>query len=123
MKHKEKVVVLGASAQPEKFSYKAVQMLAEYGHEAIPVHPSGKEVNGMTTLRSLSDVAQPVDTLTLYVGPRNSQKIIAEILALRPKRIIMNPGAENAELRRAAEAAGITVLEDCTLVMLRNGRF
>ena len=35
----------------------------------------------------------------------------------------MNPGAENHELRKAAEAQGIEVVEGCTLVMLRTGTF
>jgi hypothetical protein len=46
-----------------------------------------------------------------------------EIVSARPRRIIMNPGAENPDLARRAEAAGIEVVEGCTLVMLRPGRF
>ena len=47
----------------------------------------------------------------------------AEILKLHPKRIIMNPGAENATLATAAQAQQIEVVEGCTLVMLRTGQF
>jgi len=40
---------------------------------------------------------------------------------LSPKRIIFNPGTENQELKKLAEAQGIECLEACTLVMLSVG--
>lgn len=119
----ERVAVLGASARPDKYSYKAVQMLLEYGHTPLPVHPSGKEVNGVETARSLSDLKAPIDTLTLYVGPATSNELQAEILGSKPRRIIMNPGAENDALKSVAEKAGIEVVEGCTLVMLKTNQF
>jgi len=120
---KERVAVLGASARPEKYSYMAVQLLAKCGHTPLPVHPSGKEVSGVPTAKNLADLEKPIDTLTLYVGPDNSNKLIADIVAVRPRRIIMNPGAENPALKSEAERAGIEVVEGCTLVMLKTGTF
>ncbi len=118
-----KVAVLGASAQVGKYSNQAVEMLKEYGHIAIPIHPSGREVAQLKTLRSLSEIEGPLDTLTLYVGPSTSSELSKEILAAKPRRIIMNPGAENNELKSSALAQGIEVVEGCTLVMLRTGQF
>ncbi len=66
---------------------------------------------------------QPIDTVTMYLGKERSDPLIAEILAAKPRRIIMNPGAENAHLADEARAAGIEVVEDCTLVMLQTGAF
>ena len=119
----QRVAVLGASARPEKYSYKAVQMLLEYGHTPLPVHPSGKEVLGIATARTLSELQSPIDTVTLYVGPDTSNDLFAEILGTKARRIIMNPGAENPGLKAAAEKAGIEVVEGCTLVMLRTNNF
>jgi hypothetical protein len=42
---------------------------------------------------------------------------------LNPKRIIFNPGAENPELEKKAQAKGIETEEACTLVMLSIGNF
>jgi predicted CoA-binding protein len=123
MSHPLRTVVLGASANPERYSFKAVMMLKEYGHDPIPVHPSGRAVGGMDTVRSLGDVKDKVDTVTLYVGAPTSQELSDQILRVSPRRIIMNPGAENAELRLIAEAQGIEVIEGCTLVMLKTGTF
>ena len=42
---------------------------------------------------------------------------------LKPRRVIFNPGAENAALAEALEKAGIGCEEACTLVLLNTGLF
>lgn len=115
--------VLGASPKPDRYSNKAIRMLREYGHEVLPVHPSIPEIEGLPVAASLKDIKQPVDTLTLYVGPDRSEALSADILALHPRRVIMNPGAENESLKQRLEAEGVEVLEACTLVMLRTDQY
>ncbi len=119
----ETVVVLGASDKPDRYSYKALKLLQEHGHKVIPVHPKLQEIEGTKVANSLSSVTEKIDTLTLYVGAETSAAMQAEILALKPKRIIMNPGAENYELATSATKQGIQVLEACTLVMLKTGQY
>jgi predicted CoA-binding protein len=119
----ETTVVLGASDKADRYSYKAVKLLEEQGHKVIPVHPTLKNIEGLAVTNNLSAIKEQVDTLTLYVGAAASSTMQAEILALKPKRIIMNPGAENPELAKAAHAQGLEVLEACTLVMLKTGQF
>jgi len=45
------------------------------------------------------------------------------ILSLKPKRIIFNPGTENAALSELAKANDIVALEACTLVLLGSGQY
>ncbi len=98
-------------------------LLQEHGHRVIPVHPQLQDIEGLAVTKDLSDIKEPVDTLTLYLNPQASSELEAKILALKPKRIIMNPGTENPKLAATAEAAGINVIEACTLVMLKTGQF
>lgn len=119
----ETVAVLGASPKPDRYAFKAMEMLAEYGHRAIPVNPAFDEVLGQNCYPSIVDLASKIDTVTLYLGKARSDALIGDIVGAKPRRIIMNPGAENAELADAAEKAGIDVVECCTLVMLRSGTF
>lgn len=119
----ENAAVLGASANPDRYSYKAVIMLKEHGHNVFPVHPSARPIDGVTCYRDLGSVPEPVDTITLYLSEKNSTPLIDDIIAAKPRRIILNPGAENDELKAKAEAAGIEVMEACTLVLLRTGQF
>jgi hypothetical protein len=45
------------------------------------------------------------------------------MIALKPERIIFNPGTENPILVQLAHAAGISTIEACTLVMLTTGQY
>ncbi len=72
-------------------------------------------------IRSVAEIAEPIDTITIYLGKQRSDPLIDEIIAAKPNRIIMNPGAENDELAEQARAAGIEVDYACTLVMLQSG--
>ena len=118
-----RVAVLGASTNEERYSYKAVEMLKEHGHQPVPVHPKGHEVLGIKALTSLENIDEPVDTLTVYVGPKISSGELDRIVKLGPRRVVFNPGAENAELAQKLRDAGIEVVEACTLVMLRTEQF
>ena len=117
------VVVLGASPKPERYAYRAQQLLREHGYLAVPVNPAFDEVAGERCYASIREVPRPIDTITLYLGEARSTPLVDEMIAANPRRIIVNPGAENDTLAAKAAAAGIEVVEDCTLVMLRAGTF
>ena len=117
------VAVLGASCKPERYSHKAMRMLREHGHRAVPINPAFDEILGEKCYKRLADVPDKIDTVTMYLGKARSDPLVNEIVDLAPRRIIMNPGAENFALAAKAEDAGIEVVEGCTLVMLRSGEF
>lgn len=120
---KRNVAVLGASPKPDRYSNQAVRLLAKLDYRPLPVNPAFPEIEGMTCFPNLAAIDAPVHTVTLYLGTARSTPLIDEILAVKPQRIIMNPGAENEDLAAAASGAGIEVVEACTLVMLRTGLF
>jgi len=117
------VVVVGASPNPERYSNKAVRALLDHGHRVIPVHPAVSEIHGIPVARSLEEVNEEVDTVTLYVSAAISSKLQDTLLDLHPGRVIFNPGTENTDLRIALERENIECLEACTLVMLATGQF
>lgn len=100
-------------------------MLAEYGHEVVPlsIHKAGQvagfEILDLNAKPAIADV----DTVTLYIGPQRQPEWYDYILGLKPKRIIFNPGTENDDFEQRAEAQGVEALEACTLVMLRSRQF
>ena len=117
------VVVLGASENRDRYSNRAVRLLKNQGFRVVPVHPTLDTVEGLPVLRRLEEIAIPVDTLTLYVGPDHSKALIDSIVALKPGRVVFNPGSESPEVRGRLKQAGIPFLEACTLVMLSTGQF
>ncbi|MDA3812397.1 MAG: CoA-binding protein [Spirochaetaceae bacterium] len=119
----ENVVVLGASPKPERYSNKAVNMLTENGYNVIPVHPAVKEVNGIKVIASLNDIKENIHTVSLYVNGSMVEQMSNDIAALKPKRVIFNPGTESESALNFFKEKGIDVLEACTLVLLRTHQF
>ncbi len=117
------IVVLGASNKPHRYSYKAIKMLQEYGYHVLPVHPKIENIEGLVVKHHLNQIQKPVDTLTLYIGPKRISPLISAIVELNPARVILNPGTESDELELALLHHRIPFVKDCTLLMLEHGRF
>jgi predicted CoA-binding protein len=119
---KKKTLVLGASDNPERYSFLAVNRLRSRGHDVVAVgrrRTKIADVEVVTEMKPFSDI----DTVTLYLNPLNQRPYYDYILSLHPKRIIFNPGTENEELKELARANGIETIEACTLVMLGTGQY
>jgi predicted CoA-binding protein len=122
----EVVAVLGASSDPTRYSYKAIKMLQEYGHRPVLIHPREKEILGLPVSSEIAELikaGEKIDTLTMYVNAALSTKYEKDIIALKPRRVIFNPGSENPGLEMNLEKNGIQVEEACTLVLLRTDQF
>jgi predicted CoA-binding protein len=119
---KKKTVVLGASDNPARYSYLAVDRLTKHSHPVVAIGKHAGNVGG-TEIITEHPAIKDVDTVTLYLNPQNQQQYYDYIFALQPKRIIFNPGAENEELERLAEEKGIKPMEACTLVLLSTGQY
>ena len=115
-------VVLGASSNPGRYSYLAIDKLRRFGHSVIAI---GKRKGMVDDVEIQTDhIPVPdVDTITLYLNPYNQKEYYDYILDLQPKRIIFNPGTENNELIAAAKQNGIEPVIGCTLVMLSVGTY
>lgn len=120
----KRTVIIGASTNHSRYAFLAAEMLTEYGHEIVPVGIKKGEVLGKQILdiRQRPSV-QDVDTVTLYIGPQHQPEWYNYILALKPARVIFNPGTENAELEKLLTLQGIQAIQGCTLVMLRTGQY
>lgn len=119
---KKKTVVLGASDNPERYSYLAVNKLTAHQHHVIAIGKKEGHINSIPIVTEHPQLNE-VDTVTLYLNPAHQKAYYDYILSLKPKRIIFNPGTENDELFNMAKANGIEPLEACTLVLLSTGQY
>ncbi|MFC5282498.1 CoA-binding protein [Pedobacter alpinus] len=118
----KKTLIIGATPNPKRYANKAANSLVLHGHQIVNVGiKTGEAAN--QPIEKPETVYTDIDTITLYVNPDNQKDLYNYILATKPKRIIFNPGTENAELEEKANAAGIETLEACTLVMLATGQY
>src|SRR5436190_22400591 len=119
---KKITAIVGASPNPDRYSYRATINLKRKGHPVFPVGIHAGEIDGEKILLDKPQI-ENIDTVTLYVGPQNQKYWIDYILGLKPKRIIFNPGTENEVIISAAQKQGIECIEGCNLVMLSIGNY
>lgn len=118
-----KTLILGATPNPNRYAFIAANKLVQHGHEIVNVGIKQGEVAGAEILNGLPEIAD-VDTVTLYVGTKNQEPYYEWLVeTVKPRRIIFNPGTENAELAMHARAAGIETEVACTLVMLASDQY
>jgi len=118
----KKTLILGATTNQSRYGYIATSRLKDYGHEVVPVGIRVGDIEGVDILLGKPEV-DGIDTITLYLNPTRQKEYYDYILGLNPKRIIFNPGTENAELVRLAKEKNIETEIACTLVMLSIGSF
>ncbi len=121
MKKNKTVVVLGASQKEERYSNMAVLRLLEAGYNTIPINPTECEIHGIKSIAQLADIEDDVDILTMYVNANRSAQLANDIINLQPRKIIFNPGAENAQLAENCKDHNIKTENACTLILLNLG--
>lgn len=115
-------MIIGASSNPERYSYKACISLLKHNHSVFPLGIKAGKINDLEIILD-RPIIENVDTVSLYVSEKNISTWEEYILALKPKRIIFNPGTENLKFSDRATSKGIECLEACTLVMLSIGNY
>ena len=118
----KKTLVLGASANPSRYSYLAVNKLRENKHPVVAIGRTTAIVADIP-VRSETEPIPDLDTVTMYLNPVNQKNYYNYILEQHPKRVIFNPGAENPEFEKILEEKGIQTVEACTLVLLTTGQY
>ena len=115
-------LVIGASENPNRYSYMAIQLLLANRHL---VYAYGNKLGKIENLNIQTEWPQDIDieTVTLYVGATNQKNLYQPILDLKPQRVIFNPGTENPEFQEILSKHKINFIEACTLVMLKTGQY
>lgn len=117
------VGILGASNKKGRYSRIAQEILMEKGYDVVPISIKGGNILGLKSYKSIDDVPQEIDTLTVYVSPKNIMPYVDEITRSGIRRVIFNPGTESDSIKKQIQESGKLVVEACTIVMLKTGQF
>ncbi len=115
-------LVIGASNNPIRYSYKAIQNLRAKNYSVIALGVKNGFVGDVEIVTNFPSDAK-IDTITLYINPDLQTQYFDLILSLQPKRVIFNPGTENEVLMGLLQKNNITCMEACTLVLLSIGAY
>lgn len=119
----KKTLVLGASEKPDRYANIATRRLQQHDHEVVAVGFKPGEINGTPIVTEFPVNDDSIDTVTLYLSPKNQKQYYDQLLALKPRRVIFNPGTENSELQQLLQQNGIETEIACTLVLLSTGGY
>ena len=122
MSNSKKTLIIGASEKPERYANKAFHSLKNHQHEVVMIGNKEGVIDGVSIQKG-TPLFNNIDTITLYLNPKNQEAYYDYMLSLKPKRIIFNPGTENVELQEIAKKQGIEIQEACTLVLLSINQY
>lgn len=117
----QRVMVIGASTNREKFGNKAVRAFLRRGDIVLPVNARaalhGETIEGLPAYADIAAVPGPIDKATLYLPPALGLAAI-EALAARGDvgEVWLNPGAESPAILRRAGELGLEVIQACSIV-------
>jgi predicted CoA-binding protein len=114
-------LILGASEKHDRISFQVANKLIDGGEDVFLIG-RGNEVNGVKIHKELLDI-EGLDTISLYLNAQRQKEYYEYIIDQNPKRVIFNPGAENAELMELLIENGIHSENACTLVLLTIGAY
>lgn len=118
----KKTLVLGASSNPDRYSYKAIHSLTNHGHSVVAIGQKQGEVAGVT-IQTKTIPLKNIDTVTLYLKPERQIAYYNYILEIKPKRVLFNPSTENPQFYALLQSNKIEVEIACTLVLLATNQY
>src|SRR6056297_3500779 len=98
----KKTLVFGASLKSNRYSNLVIHRLKNHNIKTEAFGLKKGNVRGVQIKTNLNDF-QNIHTITLYIGARRQPEYIEKILELKPKRVIFNPGTENAYFYKVLE--------------------
>lgn len=110
------VAIIGASNDRNKCGNKAVRAFRQQGYVVYPVNPDEDEVEGLRAFKSIGDVPERPQMVSVYVPPRILLKLLPEIAVKGCDELWLNPGTESDEILAEAERLGLNVIQACSIV-------
>lgn len=94
-----KTLVVGASENPERYSYKAVSMLLDHGHEVVALGKKEGKIEETIIVTELED-KDGIDTVTLYLSPQSQESIKDLLFESSPAGLFLIRGRKIRTLSR-----------------------
>jgi uncharacterized protein len=112
--------VVGASNDRDKYGNKVLRAYLQHGREAHPVNPRETEVEGVPAFKSVAELPDDVQALSIITPPPVTEQVVRDAAARGIKKLWMQPGAESAAAIDYAREHGMSVIAGgpCILVVL-----
>ncbi len=118
LKSARRIAVLGIKpdTRPAKAAFWIPKYLQSVGYEILPVpvyYPEIDEFLGKPALRSLLEVPQPIDILSVFRKAEDFTAHLSDVLTLMPRVVWFQSGTLPLDAVPVINRAGIDVVHDC----------
>ena len=114
---KPTIAIIGASSDRSKFGNKSVRAYLQEGWDVYPVHPTEKNIEGLTVYKSIADVpVAHLDRISIYVPPAVGLRLLPDIAKKGCRELWLNPGAESDDIIDRATDLKLNVVVACAIV-------
>tara|TARA_B100000212_G_scaffold320618_1_gene278592 strand:- start:717 stop:1082 length:366 start_codon:yes stop_codon:yes gene_type:complete len=117
-----KTLVIGASTNPSRYSYKVVTILKSKNIPVVPMGPNQGKIESIEIVSPLKP-QENIHTVSLYIRPILQEEYFDFVLSLEPKRVLFNPGTENHRFNKLLDKKNIFWENACSLVLLSTNQY
>ena len=117
-----KTLVIGASTNKERYSYKAIQKLRKLNLDVCALGLNQGEIMDVKIETNPIEYKN-IHTISIYLKAKNQFQYLNYLIKLNPQRVIFNPGSENDILMSKLKESQISCENSCTLVLLSTNQY
>ncbi|HNZ48509.1 MAG TPA: CoA-binding protein [Candidatus Hydrogenedentes bacterium] len=110
------IAIVGASSDRKKYGNKAVRAFVKGGWKVFPVNKSGGTIEGLDVFKSLDEIQEKIDRVSMYLPPSLGIGLLEEVVRKMPCEFYLNPGSESEALIAQAKALGLQPVQACSIV-------
>lgn len=104
--------IVGLSTNPARAAFGVAHRLQTLGMGIIPVHPRAEAVHGAPGVRTLAEIAGPVDVVDIFVNSRRAGAVVDQAIAIGAKTVWLQLGVIDHLAAARAKVAGLNVVMD-----------
>lgn len=112
------VAVIGASSDRSKFGNKALRAFQQRGYTVYPVNPNEQEVEGVKAYRTIGEVPEKLNWVTVYVRPQVLLGLLPEIAKKGCEQLWLNPGTESEAVVEEAARLKLNAVQGCSILAI-----
>ncbi|GIX43060.1 MAG: CoA-binding protein [Leptospiraceae bacterium] len=123
LKQNPTIALVGATNDKSKYGNIIFHDLLNKGYTIYPVNPKATTIDGHKAYKNLEELLKEhqIDLVVFVVPPKITYDILQEALRLNLKKVWIQPGAGNEEVREFLEKHQFDYLMDaCVMVMSRK---
>lgn len=115
-----KLVVVGVSANPEKYGHRIFRDLLEVNYNVVGINPKAEEILGQKISPSLADLDFTPDLVIIVVPPPVALQVLKEAHKLKFNNVWMQPGSESEEAKKFAQENQINLTTNACIMIQQN---